>query len=329
MKVAVNEIDVCLESDCAPFKPRLTCKPGEQEGIFYVTLNVAAKEESLLPDLKLTWDIPSVDFHHKWNTRCMQNRALDVGLGSYNHIQSSANSGTPVFSLYSLNGTNACTWALSDVIHDTHTGGDYRSGKTFCCDMKVIGSAVGIVKDYAITVRFDFRRIPYYQVLGDVSRYWESLSGCKPCPIPAAARKPLLSSWYVYEIRFDAEDFEKNCELAAKMGFETAIMDDGWQTSQTTAGYQNNGDWEVCEEKVPDMVNHVKRIHAMGMKYMVWFSVPFVGIESKAYHRFKDMLLPGRDGAQWFSFDMRFPEVRDYLVSRFVGFVEPRKIRYA
>jgi alpha-galactosidase len=322
MKIDVHNITVCLESDCGPFQPELTCKSGECEGLFYVTLRVTADVGCLLPDLKLTWKLPSIDFHHKWNTRCMQNRALDVGLGSYNHIHSSANSGAPVFSLYNLAGTNACTWAASDVIHDTDTGGDYRSGGSFCCDFQVVGSSVGIVKEYEVTIRFDFRRLPYYEVLADVARYWETLPGCTPCPVPAAARKPLLSSWYVYEIRFDAEDFEKNCEQAAKIGFETAIMDDGWQTSQTTAGYENNGDWEVFEGKVPDLVNQVKRIHAMGVKYMVWFSVPFVGIESKAYQRFKDMLLPGREGAKWYSFDMRFPEVREYLVERFVGFVE-------
>lgn len=322
MKISVHNINVCLESDCGSFEPELTCNPGAQDGVFYVSLRVAAKTASMLPDLKLTWKLPSIDFHHKWNTRCMQNRALDVGAGSYNHIHSSANSGAPVFSLYNLAGTNTCTWAASEVIHDTDTGGDYRSGGSFCCDFKVVGSSVGFVIDYEVTIRFDFRRIPYYEALADVTRYWETLPGCKPCPVPAAARKPLLSSWYVYEIRFDAEDFEKNCEEGVKIGFETAIMDDGWQTSQTTAGYQNNGDWEVCEEKIPDLKSHVKRIHAMGMKYMAWFSVPFVGIESKAYQCFKDMLLPGRDGAQWYSFDMRFPEVREYLVSRFVDFVE-------
>lgn len=321
MNVTVNGVEVRVESDCVPFKPSLICKPGEQEGIFYVTLSVTSAEALPLPDLKLTWELPSVDFHHKWNPRCGQNRALDVGLGSFNHIQSSANSGAPVFCLYNLAGDNACTWALSDVIHNTHTGGDYRSGKTFYCDCKVVGSSVGVVSEYELTVRFDFRKIQYFKSLADVTRYWETLPGCQPCVVPSSARKPLLSSWYIYEIRFEPESFETECKIASDMGFETAIMDDGWQTKQTTAGYQNNGDWEVSEEKVPDLKGHVDRIHAMGMKYMAWFSVPFCGVESKAYHRFKDMLLPGREGAKWFSFDMRFPEVREYLVGRFTGFV--------
>ncbi len=322
MKSVVNGIEVRLEGDCAPFTPVLTSRHGEQDGVFYVILSVSAAEKALLPDLKLAWDIPSVDFHHKWNPRCMQNRALDIGLGSHNHINSSANSGAPVFSLYSLSGTNACTWAASEVIRDVNTGGEYKSGKVFYCDLRVAGTSVGIVENYEVTVRFDFRRIPYYEVLADVTRYWESLPGCKPCVVPEAARKPLLSSWYVYEIRFDAEDFEKNCKLARELGFETAILDDGWQTSQRTCGYQNNGDWEVSEEKVPDLAGHVKRVQAMGMKYMVWFSVPWIGIESKAYHRFKEMLLPGKEGSPQYAIDLRFPEARQYLIDIYERFVK-------
>ncbi len=326
MHISIHGIDVRLASDCGAFTPSLNVDRGDVDGVYHATLQLDSKAALLLPDLKLAWDLPAVDFHYKWNPRCGQNRALDVGLGSFNHIQSAAHNGAPVFSLYNLAGINACTWALSDVVHETSTGGAYKSGQTFYCDAKVVGNSVGIVTRYVLTIRFDFRRIPYYEAITDISRYWEGLPGCAPCTVPAAARKPLLSSWYVYEIRFDPDDFEAQCRIAAETGFETAIMDDGWQTSQTTAGYENNGDWEVCKEKVPDLESHVARVHAMGMKYMAWFAVPLVGVQSKAFHRFKAMLLPGREGAKWYSFDMRFPEVREYLIERFESFVSRYRV---
>jgi len=55
---------------------------------------------------------------------------------------------------------------------------------------------------------------------------------------------------------------------------------------------------------------------------MVWFSVPFVGVESKAYKRFKDMLLPGKEGAAHYSLDPRYKETRDYLVTTYENFVK-------
>lgn len=317
----VNGIEIKLSHDLSPFTVSLTAREGEAAGIYYVDLSLRANAPALLPKFSLVWQLPSIDFHHKWNSRCMQNRALDIGLGSYNRVESAANSGMPVFSLYNLDGVNACTFALSDVIHDTRMGGDYGGGKFFNCNVDVIGNAIGVVDRYDLRIRFDIRRVPYYLALRDVATYWETLPGCAACPVPAAARQPLLSSWYIYLVDIDAKDFESQCEVAKELGFGTAILDDGWQTSQRKTGYQNNGDWEVCEEKLPDFLDHVQRVQALGLKYMVWFSVPYIGMDSKAYHRFKDILTPGRPGSPQYCLDLRYPVARRYLIDIYENFV--------
>ena len=185
--VRCDTIDVRLEGDLGPFSASLTCVPDTTAGVFRVELSAVAEAAAPLPDVRLAWDLPSVDFHYKWNPRCMQNRALDIAEGSYNHVDSSANSGVPVFSLYNMNGVNACTWALSDVVHDTRTGGLYRHGTEYRCDAVVYGDGVGVTDRYDLAIRFDFRRIPYYEVLRDVAEYWERLPGCAPRPVPEAA----------------------------------------------------------------------------------------------------------------------------------------------
>jgi alpha-galactosidase len=68
-------------------------------------------------------------------------------------------------------------------------------------------------------------------------------------------------------------------------------VDDGWQTSGVARDYAYTRDWEVAAEKIPDMKAHVGRVHALGMKYLLWYAVPFVGIRSKAYDRFAGKLL--------------------------------------
>jgi alpha-galactosidase len=96
---------------------------------------------------------------------------------------------------------------------------------------------------------------------------------------------------------------------------DTVIIDDGWQTDGINGGYQSCGDWQVASSKIPDIKQFVDRIHATGMKVMLWFSVPFVGKCTKAYERFSDMLLdePGNPKAYW-ALDPRYKEVRKYLV---------------
>jgi len=319
--VKCNGIEIKLEAELGAFAPELTCKQGPEPGLYEVRLKVSADAPAPLPKLSLTWELPSVDFHYKWNSRCFQNRALDAGAGTENYIKCKANSGMPVYSLYNLDGVNACTWALSDAVHDSEIGGSYRNGKVYRSRAVIFGATIGAVTEYAVTLRFDFRRIPYYTALKDVSSWWASMAEYTPCAVPAAARMPLLSSWYSYNLNIDPDDLEAQCALAKEMGMDTVILDDGWQTDQKDFGYQNNGDWEVSTEKLPDFAGHVKRVQAMGMKYMVWFSVPFVGVESKAYERFKDMLLPGRQGARWYSLDPRLAAAREYLAQTYENFL--------
>ena len=67
----------------------------------------------------------------------------------------------------------------------------------------------------------------------------------------------------------------------------------------------------MCEDKFPDFAGHVKRVRQNGMKYMMWYSVPFVGARSRNHERFKGMYLT--DNPDTNVLDPRFPEVREFL----------------
>ena len=58
----------------------------------------------------------------------------------------------------------------------------------------------------------------------------------------------------------------------------------------------------------------MKNVHKLGMKYMVWFGVPFIGYSSEAYGRFKGKYLNDMKNLDCASLDPRFPEVREYLI---------------
>jgi alpha-galactosidase len=57
------------------------------------------------------------------------------------------------------------------------------------------------------------------------------------------------------------------------------------------------------------------------VKYMIWFSVPFVGVHTKAYARFKEKVLNPQSAEPWYVLDPRFPEVREYLINLYANFV--------
>lgn len=228
--------------------------------------------------------------------------------------------------MYNLEGVNACTFALSDAVHDFRLGGAWAGNNLYSCKATLASHKIDPTDHYSVTLRLDFRRIPYYRCLQDIVRWWQAMPEYAPCPIPDAARWPLLSTWSVYVMDLDRDDLFRQCESAKAIGIDVVILDDGWQTDVLEHGYANNGDWEVSITKFPDLAAYVKRIQNLGMKFMVWFSVPFVGVDSNAYHTMRQYLLPGREDAKWFGLDPRFPEVRRHLADIDERFVKTYRV---
>ena len=108
---------------------------------------------------------------------------------------------------------------------------------------------------------------------------------------------------------------EEECRLAAENGYTAVIVDDGWQTADNNRGYAFCGDWEMEPGKFPDFAAHVKRVQDMGLKYMLWFSVPFIGVHTKIWEKFQDKMLymTGKSG-QWGVLNIRYPECRKHLL---------------
>lgn len=138
-----------------------------------------------------------------------------------------------------------------------------------------------------------------------------------PMPVPAAALDPLYSTWYGYHQDVHDADLEREFAEAAALGMKTLIVDDGWQTEDTGRGYAFCGDWEPAPSRFPDFRAHVDRVHALGMKYMIWYSVPFVGFRSRAAARFAGKFLYKRENMGAWVLDPRFPEVREFLASTY------------
>ena len=114
----------------------------------------------------------------------------------------------------------------------------------------------------------------------------------------------MYSCWYSFHQEIDIPAILEQCRLAKAMGMDSVIVDDGWQTDNNSRGYAYCGDWEPVASKVPDMKVFVDQVHEIGMKFILWYSVPFVGRFSKAYERFADMLLGSTmSNKNWASLD--------------------------
>ena len=225
----------------------------------------------------------------------------------------------PVYCLYDQRGNNCITIALSEAVRETEWKiGVHEEDGRFLFQCKIhMGRGRSEVKLY-----INEGKTVYSRVLGKVQTWWKDGCGIVPAIVPEAAKMPFYSTWYSYHQNMEEKQLERECELAAQMGFKGIIVDDGWQTDDNHRGYAFCGDWKPSETKFPHMREHVAYVHFLGMKYMLWVSIPFIGKNSGIWKKFSDKLLEYQEEMNAGVADIRYKEVREYLMEQYVDLVK-------
>lgn len=222
-------------------------------------------------------------------------------------------SGAPVHAVISANDTNKTTISLSDPKIPTNisTGVDEKAaGMKYKVSFFIKPAAP--LCDYTATIRIDRRRINYCDAIRSAVAWWESDCGYVSAPVPDSARLPMNSLWYSFHQDLDFDKIIEQCRLSLPLGMDTVIIDDGWQTTDTNGGYAYCGDWKPIG--LPRIAELVEKIHEIGMKVILWFSVPFLGKYSESFEEFKNYTLYSYNNDTIYALDPRYKKVRDYLI---------------
>jgi len=235
--------------------------------------------------------------------------------------------GIPVKQVQSKSGNNVHTLALSDVRTPMTLGvGSYPRPNFDKIQVEIVffTQICGPFDKYETILRIDERANHFSDVLRE-ARAWYDGFGYGAAYSPEYSKVPTYSSWYSLWQSMTSKQLLKECKEAAKYGMKTVIVDDGWQTDDATVIYGYVGDWKPVYRKFGDMKSVVDKVHAMGMKFMLWYAVPFIGYFSKNYKRFKGKYLnlePGKNGSNCDSLDPRYKEVRDFITETYVNAVK-------
>lgn len=285
------------------------------DGVDTVTVKMKADAEALPPKFVIRWQVPQRDTHHLWTSE-----STHYGVPWSEEMKSELTSWMPIYAFLDANDHNrftfSCTEACRTVVFKAPIN---EGGLDFQCRWTFFSVPDAPLREYEVTLRFDTRDIFYARTLGDASD-WICAAGGEPMPAPDAAFDALYSTWYVWHQDLSAKEVEEECARAVKLGMKTVIVDDGWQIdlpigNRPWTGYRFCGDWKAGRN-FPDMAEHVRRVQAMGLKYMLWYSVPFVGEKSANYERFAGKYLPVTC-AGGHTLDPRFPEVREFIISTY------------
>lgn len=292
-----------------------------ENGVEELTIELNNDTVSAPPEFTVKWKMPQRDIPHLWHV-AMGHGGIAPDWASWRESTSWLCSRAPVYAFYSDENENRLVTAADDAKREvSYSAGFIEHTAEIDCRWRFFFKKSPSSKYERVRIRFDRRKKFWSDAVQDAFTWITSLPGNATMPVPAAAYKPLYSAWYTFHRDVFADQIEAECVEAAKLGMKTLIVDDGWQMQDAlvgSSGYDYCGDWEMSLKRFPNMKEHVKRVQSLGMKYMLWYSVPYVGIRSKAAQKFKGKFLreprlKSGGGHSAGVLDPRFPEVREYL----------------
>ncbi len=281
-----------------------------------VAVRFTADEARQPPRTAFTLRFPLRDAVGRWHTGAGLGKNLRPvwGCGLTGSLADQA----PVVSVFSDSNRNRGLVACSEALRRVH----YYMGvveETTEIEYRAVlfPEPEAPLASYEAEFLLDFRDVFYADAIRDTFAWYAQMPAYRVGDVPAAAFDPLYSFWYSYHQDVFAAPVEAECAEAARFGMKVAILDDGWQTDDHNRGYAFCGDWNVSTNRFPDFAAHVARVQALGLKYMIWYSVPYVGVKSANYARFKGKYLWFHAEHEAGVLDPRFPEVREFLIGKY------------
>ncbi len=138
-------------------------------------------------------------------------------------------------------------------------------------------------------------------------------------PEPERPRPVHYNCWEAIYFDHDLETLTTIADLAADIGAERFVLDDGWfghRDDDTTS----LGDWDVDHRKYPyglrPLVDHILDL---GMTFGIWFEPEMINRESTLFKAHPDWVLGPEDqpiGRQQLVLDISREDVRDYLFGK-------------
>ena len=302
---------------------KIDCTPmPAQDGITLLRVRFEWKEEQIPEKISLFYRIPCVDLYTMWDP-LKRTRDLDARWKSKSgQTESRLASGMPLKGLISRKGLNRYLLAVSDVKNPLciKMGAHERFG-TEDVTVEFFTMLCGPFRTYETILRIDERSISFDRAIIE-ARHWYDEIGYPSAYSPTLAKQPMYSTWYSLWQDVTAEQVLRECAEAVKYGMKTVIVDDGWQTDISGVIYGYCGDWKPTQKKFPDMRGMVDRLHALGMKVMIWFTVPYMGYFSETYKKFEEYYLENRDASNCSVMDPRYKHVREFMVNTYVDAVK-------
>lgn len=172
-------------------------------------------------------------------------------------------------------------------------------------------------------VRCDTRPLAADRVIPAASAWMRRADPLPDYPVPESSFDPLYSSWCAYHVSETDAIIEREADEALKLGLKTVLIDWGWQNPPGKGLYY--GPHVPDPRYTRDFAAHVKRLHDKGLRVTMWFPMTLVTDDNAAFGMYRGRTLYRRSWGPYV-WDPRFPDLREYLLSRLETAVRDWKV---
>lgn len=152
-------------------------------------------------------------------------------------------------------------------------------------------------------------------------------------PHGKSLHKVLYNSWEATAFDVDEASQAALAEIAAEIGVEIFVVDDGWfhGRKDDRAGL---GDWWPDEKKFPrGLAPLIEKVNGLGMDFGLWIEPEMVNPDSDLYRAHPDWVIhfpnrPRSEGRNQLILNLGRGDVREYLFEKINGLLSDNNIRF-
>lgn len=244
--------------------------------------------------LILKLSVPIIDMAAYWAPDCM---TLDTKLRWTIEFNSAVNKNFPFICFFNRQGQNKFAVGLNEIAGNVKIAAKMnQENSTYDISFTYIDKSFNTSPEIYINCANT-------NWTNALSQYCKALNKSKETEYPDAAWEAVYCTWYAVHADFTQKWVEDTAEAAAKTGFKTFILDDGWcidtfkKVSPSTIAewYNEIGTWTFSDKKFTDPKAHIEKVKNYGLKYVLWVAPFMCGTKVGKYDKFGSETYMKRD----------------------------------
>ncbi|HPR32642.1 MAG TPA: alpha-galactosidase [Prolixibacteraceae bacterium] len=286
------------------------------ENQYLIHLSLYTDFPSPLPGFQFRIKYPRAYIDALWSSRTWTNNSF-INIPNYSRLQSDYS----LISALAGSNENRVTLVSYDNFQSRYTGIDVlRESDSIVFSFNFFQHSVpdAEILEYKAQILLDFRDIHYSDVIRQSMQWRLDQEDHASLQKIDLSLLPVYSLWYPMSRNIPIENVTYYFDSISSMGFRSILFDDGWQ-DVVRFTVDSSGMWDPSETTV--VKDFMKTVHEMDMKVALWYSKPVVGAHRYVSEKFAGRYLQYITSSQPV-LDIRYPEVRDYLVHIYTSVVK-------